>query len=485
MGTNAPKQVIAILRVSTDQQDTERQKADIKRIEQAHGLTIDRVVPLDGVSGRKVREHRDVQRVLADLNRRDICGVAVSALDRLFRLDKFADFGILDAFKDTGKMIYSAKEGALDLRTDAGLIISLMSGAQSGLEWRELRRRTTQGKELLRTLGGNPNGSLMLPRGVVAEPIKDSKNRTIGAKWSYQEPHAGRIKRAYDLLFERLSWRSIAAQIGGGWTAQGIRTALKNPIWKGYRRYTDGREEPLEVHVIDKPLISPARWQQAQELILGRKKAWLKTKRPPSNLLSGLLRCTCGQPMYVRVSSGTFYYCSSGHPAGKGPKCGAKSVQQPAADRLVEQFVSHLNAKFWSNAFAQMRTAQPARDEAREKLDRQREKLESERQRLLRLCLKGTISEEDFGRESKRLQLETRDLDLLAPAPVSDVIDPKVTAAHVARTFARFGRQPFEGKRNALRTVFKDLVLDNGNITGFTVNSAFLHGANSSSSSSA
>jgi len=38
--------------------------------------------------------------------------------------------------------------------------MSLMSGAQGGLEWRELRRRTTQGKELLRTRGGNPNGSL-------------------------------------------------------------------------------------------------------------------------------------------------------------------------------------------------------------------------------------------------------------------------------------------------------------------------------------
>jgi len=147
---------------------------------------------------------------------------------------------------------------------------------------------------------------------------------------------------------------------------------------------------------------------------------------------------------------------------------------------VVEEFVSNLDAKFWTKAFAQMRSAQPARDEAREKLDRQCEKLESERQRLLRLCLKGTIAEEDFGRESKRIAAEVRDLDLLAPAPVPDAVDPKQTAAHLARTFARFGRQPFEGKRAALRTVFKDLVLDNGAVTGFTVNSAFLDRANSS-----
>ena len=189
------KRAIAILRVSTDAQDTDRQKADIERVERAHNLTIARTVELDGVSGRKVSSNRDVQRVLADLKRPDIDGVIVSALDRLFRLDKFADFGILDNFKDTGKMIYSAKEGALDLRTDAGLILSLMSGAQSGLEWRELRRRTTQGKELLRTRGGNPNGPLALPRGVAAEPIKDAKGRSVGARWAFVEPDAGRVRK--------------------------------------------------------------------------------------------------------------------------------------------------------------------------------------------------------------------------------------------------------------------------------------------------
>jgi site-specific DNA recombinase len=477
------KRVIEVERVSTNRQDCERQRADLNRNKASYGLTVLRTLRLE-VSGRMVLSNRDMQRVLADLRRPDVDGVSISALDRLFRLNRFSDFAILDHFKDTGKMIWSAKEGALDLRTDAGLIISLMSGAQSGLEWRELRRRTTQGKELLRTLGGNPNGSHTLPRGVATEPVVDAKGRTIGAKWSYQEPDAGRMKKAYDLLFERLSWRSIAEKIGGGWTYNGVRNSLKNPIWKGVRVYTEGREEPLEVKVIDKPLISPARWQQAQEIILGKKTAWLKTKRPPSNLLSGLLRCACGAPLYVRVSgSGNFYYCSTAFP-GRGPKCGAKSAQQAAADRLVEKFVSNLDAKFWTKAFAEMRSAQPARDEAREKLTRQREKLEAERQRLLRLTLKGTITEEDFARESKRITEEVRGLDLLAPAPVTDAVDPKKTAAHVARTFARFGRQPFEGKRAALRSVFKDLTLDNGNLTGFTVNSAFLDRANSVTRSS-
>lgn len=57
--------------------------------------------------------------MLADLKRSGIDGVAVSAPDRLFRLHKFADIGILNDFEDSDKLIWSAREGALDPRTDS------------------------------------------------------------------------------------------------------------------------------------------------------------------------------------------------------------------------------------------------------------------------------------------------------------------------------------------------------------------------------
>jgi DNA invertase Pin-like site-specific DNA recombinase len=474
------KRAIEVERVSTDSQDCSRQRQDLDRNKAVFSLEIDRTLTLQGVSGRKVLSNREVQRVLADLKRPDVDGVSISALDRLFRLDKFSDFAILDPFKETGKMIWSTKEGALDLRTNAGLIISLMSGAQGGLEWRELERRTCAGKELLRLAGGCPNGSHSIPRGVGYEPIKDATGRrTIGAKWFYTEPDSTRIRKAYDLLFQRLSWADIIERIGGGYSDFGIKKSLKNSLWMGVRTYTKGREEPLLVKVIDKPLISPARWEAAQRLILEKKTKWLKTKRPPVNLLSGLLTCACGKPIYARASRAEgYYYCSTGFP-GHGPKCGAKSVRTLAADHMVEEFIVNLDAKFWTRAFGQMRSTQPARDHEAEKLDRQREKLEAERQRLLRMTLKSTISENDYERESKRIAQELRDLDRLAPAPVPDAIDPKATAQHIIRTFARFGKQAFEEKRAALRSVFRDLVLDNGNVTGFTLNGGFLNGANS------
>jgi hypothetical protein len=424
--------------------------------------------------------------VLADLKRPDIAGVAISALDRLFRMERFADGAILDHFVDTGKMIWSAKEGALDLRTDAGTIIALMSGAQGALEWRELRRRTTQGKELLRTRGGNPNGSLVLPRGIGSEPIKDSKGRSIGARWFYIEPDASRIRQAYDLLFERRSWPDIAERIGGGFSYNGVKTSLKNPIWKAVRVYGQGRETPLEVPIDIDPLISPARWAEAQKIILEKRTQWAKTKRPPHVLLSGLLRCACGKPCYVRFGGGGrgFYYCSTGFP-GHGPKCGAQSVQQESADQTVENIIATrlLDAAYLRTALGKFRSGQPTRDHNTAKLTRQREKLEAERQRLLRMTLKGTCTEEDFARESKRIEAEIRGLDLLAPAPLPAPFDAAKLVVRITRTFARFGKQPFAEKRDLLRLVFREIVLEDGTIPSVTMNGAFLECVNSVSRS--
>jgi site-specific DNA recombinase len=476
------KCAIAILRVSTDQQDVARQRVDIERLERAHSLTIVRTVELDGVSGRKVRENADMLRVLADLRRPDIAGVAVSALDRLFRLDKFADFGILDNFKDTHKTIWSAKEGALDLGTDAGLILSLMSGAQSGLEWRELRRRTSQGKEVLRTRGGVPNGPCSLPRGIGFEKIKDSRGRSIGARYFYVEPDASRVRKAFDLLFERLSWRDIAQRIGGGFTAHGVTTSLSNPIWMGTRVYSAGREEPLEVPIDIEPLISPARWAEAQRIILEKRTRWTKTKRAPHVLLSGLIKCSCGKPIYVRTSgsSRTYYYCST-NLAAYGPPCGAKGVRQESADQTVERIISTqlLDATYLRTVFSKFRSSQPIRNHDNEKHARQREKLEAERQRLLRLTIQGTCSEEDYARESKRIQSEMRSLDLIAPAPLAAALDPAKLVVRITRTFARFAKQEFAEKRSLLRAAIRDIVLEDGAVTTIVLHGSFLDCVNS------
>jgi Recombinase zinc beta ribbon domain len=298
--------------------------------------------------------------------------------------------------------------------------------------------------------------------------------------WAYTQ-ESEPVRKAYDLLFERRSWPDIAARIGGSYTYGGIKLSLQNPIWKGIRSYKEGRETPLEVKVIDAPLISPERWEAAQKIILEKHTRWAKTKRPPRFLLSGLLRSACGASVYVRCASykkRQYYYCSSGFPGRT--KCGARSVQQESADRTVERIVATqlLDTAFLRTVLGRFQAAQPERDRNAEKHAHQRDKLEAERQRLLRMTLKGTCTEDDFARESKRIEAEMRNLDMLAPAPVPATLDPAKLVVHITRTFARFAKQPFEERRDVLQTVFRQIVLESGSITSLTLNGGFLYSAN-------
>jgi DNA invertase Pin-like site-specific DNA recombinase len=462
------RRAIAILRVSTDQQDTARQKKDVTAAAHVHNLEIVRTLELEDVSGTKVLGHAEVRRVLADLSRRDVDGVVISAIDRLVRPGVLGDLAIFDAFQKSGKKIWTPGQ-EIDLNTQAGFLTSGIQGVIAGFERQMILARTSAGKEIVRQRGGNPNGATVLPRGVAY-----SKESGL----SHVEPDVSRVVKAYDLLFERRSWYDIAERIGGGFSHHGIRDLLKNPIWKGIRRYAKGREELLEVKIDLPPLISIERWEAAQQIILEKHTRWSKTRHAPRMLLTGLLRCRCGKLCYVRSSRYSYYYCSSGFP-GQGPKCGAPSVRQQAADQTVAEIIATqlLDAQYLREILSRFQSRE-GRDLRGSGFARQREKLEAERQRLLRMTLKGTCTEEDFARESKRIAAEIRDLGQFEPAPVPTFNAAKLVV-HITRTFARFHKQPFAQRRSLVRTVFKEIVLDDGTIPSVTINGSFLESVNS------
>jgi hypothetical protein len=162
----------------------------------------------------------------------------------------------------------------------------------------------------------------------------------------------------------------------------------------------------------------------------------------------------------------SYYYCSSEFP-GHGPKCGLRAVRQDAADQTVERIMSNefLDAAFLRAVLGRFESSQPARDQNTEKITGQG---------LLRMTLKGLCTEEDFARESKHIEAELRDLDRLMPAPVPAVVDTAKLVVHVTCAFARFHNQPMQERRDLLRTVFNEIVLDHRAITGMTLNGGFL-----------
>jgi Resolvase, N terminal domain len=107
-GMSYGNQVIALLRVSTDTQDLARQRADLKRVIASHDLQLIRTEEVGGVSGRHVQQDPQFQGIFRDLERADVAGVAISALDRLFRLDFYGEFGILDHFR-LNKKLFAGK----------------------------------------------------------------------------------------------------------------------------------------------------------------------------------------------------------------------------------------------------------------------------------------------------------------------------------------------------------------------------------------
>ena len=243
---------IALMRVSTDVQDVARQRTDIEHLTRKYELGIIRTLELVGVSGTAVLDNAQIQQLLADLSRPEVDGIAVSALDRLFRVKHFKDMGILDRFKDLRKTIWSVREGLVEPWTDEGYDKCFLAASRGGAEIRELRRRSMEQKEVYRSEGKHVNGDATLPRGIAYDKAT--------GKWSYLEPDCSRVARMFPLFLDDWSLNKIAAEVGGGWTHKGVTDALRNRIWAfGERVYpaNSRREEPLVVKVIDKPLISP------------------------------------------------------------------------------------------------------------------------------------------------------------------------------------------------------------------------------------
>ena len=456
------RRAIALLRISTSAQDNARQKADIERLKKKFGLEIVEVVELDGVSGRKVLKNPRFLQILDDLGRRaDVDGIALSAIDRYFRTDRYSDTGIFQPLADARKLIWSVREGEVDPSTDEGFDICMTAALKSGSEWRELRRRTMDGKEELRMEKKHVNGDSALPRGVAYDKATN--------RWSYEEPDCSRVQRMCELLLAGDSLHTIAAKVGGGWTYGGVRKTLRNPIWAyGTRVYpaNSHREEAYEVQVIDQPLIPVSTWEAVQKELDRRKSTWRKTKKPPRHLLSSLLCCSCGKPCYVRCSGPrSYYYCPHG--------CGAASIQQKAADAVVammagERFTDLAVLVEMLNGIAEPSAPAgvPAKEVAR---------LEAKRERILESKHDGLITREKCNTQIAALdrELQAARATVAVPAPIIDV---KRLAAGLVRVFAGFHKKPFGFQRDLLRETVRDIVVDNKTVTKFTFRGGFLGG---------
>ncbi len=464
------RRAIALLRHSTTAQDNARQRSDIEKLQKKHNLEIVETIELDGVSGRKVLQNPRFLQILADLRHRpDIDGLVISAIDRFFRTDRYDDTKCFQPLADARKLIWSKAEGEVAPWTPEGFGVCMTAALKSGAEWRTLRDRTMDGKEELRAEGKHVNGDSTLPRGVRYDRITET--------WCYLEPDCTRVVRMCELALAGDSYHTIADKVGHGWTYRGVRGTLRNPIWAyGTRIYpaNEHREEARTVKVIDQPLIPVSTWELVQKELDRRKDTWRKTKKAPRFLLSSLLKCACGKSWYVRCASvaknRSYYYCSTQF-RGRGPSCGAASLQQKTADEYVARMVGE---RFTDLAVvAEMLKGIAPASAAAPDTAKEIARLEGRRERILEQRADGIIT-----REKCNQQIAALDRDLQAAratvAVETPVIDVRRLAAGLVDVFAGFHKKAFAFQRDLLREAVRDIVVDNKVITRFTFRGGFL-----------
>jgi DNA invertase Pin-like site-specific DNA recombinase len=250
------------------------------------------------------------------------------------------------------------------------------------------------------------------------------------------------------------SWndRGVPAYGGGRWQVSPLRTILCNP-----------RTAPI----LGKDLHEQVIWLFRQS---GRQ--W--QGRPAEHLLSGILRCQCGQPMYVVVSSKsptnqqTVYRCQKAKGSGgRSQGCGKVHVSERAADRwAAEAFVAAVAAPEFAAALNQRRSELLAGELTAEQLDEWRAEI-AELERILPTRF-GT---EDHRRRHDDLQRMVRDATerLLQRPELQALLDlPK----SVAKLRAAWSSWSITERRAWLKRVLEHITVKPATSTGLGSNVA-------------
>jgi len=304
------KQAAIYLRVSTDQQDYDRQKKELLDYCQRNQLDVKYTFE-EKESGRK--DDRPEFRRLCELTRDDIQIVVVWEISRLSR-KAYMILKVAEDFAQKGISIYALKENLMTLEDDgswnntAKLVLGLFASmAQSELE--TLKDRSLSGKKN-KILSGKMDYTFKPPFGY----------RRVNGKLVIQEDEADQIRKMFDLFVNgHKSTRQIA--ISYGWTQNRVSYTLKNPVYMGEVKYK--YEPSIILHV--PAIISKELYYVTQDILKHRRGNQLTADQRYDNRLRGKIYCgLCGEKMYYskdkRVSIYTcktnthkeqYQYCST------------------------------------------------------------------------------------------------------------------------------------------------------------------------------
>jgi site-specific DNA recombinase len=307
------KRVAVWVRVSThDQAQGDSPEHHLLRGKQYAALNDWSVVEtydLAGVSGKSVWENEECQRMLKDVKRGHIQGLIFSKLARLARNTReLLDFA--DYFQEHGAALISLEE-KFDTSTPAGRLFFTFVGAIASWEREEIAARVQ---------------SSMLIRSKLGKPMNGKS--PYGFKWEKGKlnvvPEEAAIRReAFELFLKHrrkgtvarlLSNKGLRTREGALFRDMQIHRMLtcssaignyRNNQWRATKK-GKGMELKPESEWGSVPcdaIVSPDVYQRVAQIIEEQIKPTRKPGKPPAQIFSGLLRCSCGCKMYVYTRS--------------------------------------------------------------------------------------------------------------------------------------------------------------------------------------
>jgi hypothetical protein len=327
------------------------------------------------------------------------------------RPDNFGDYVLLGAFQNSKSRLF-LPEGPIDLNEKNGRLMASMQAAIAGYERTTIRERLHRGNEENRKSGGRFASHLPMGVGFFQPDPK------VPGKWHYTED-AQKVVRAYERVLAGESLNEVAKHLD--MSAMGARYLIHNPIYKGWRVYDrecgeakagkNGRQakyRPLKkrsedkvirVQVIDEPLVSPAVWERACQILDAKSASCLRNrKRQGIAAYNGFLYCDeCGRVLTPHRGSGKGYYVCIGHYRKEG--CEQKYTRIAAMESHIDSLIGgEMSDPAFLRRLAMRLQATQQNDKRSsriQQLETERKSLERKRDRVIDMFIDGDITKDE------------------------------------------------------------------------------------------
>lgn len=292
-----------ILRVSSQQQDVERQRRAIQKVKDRFGGSTLETLALVGVSGTATLNNKDFQRILNKMSEPDNDGVRVANLDRLLRPKRYGSMELFDYFADNKKAIWSDYDGLVEPWTDEGYDKCMDAARQAGAQWRKIQSTAKDGRLEKRERGELPY-MIAPPFGFIQVRKRfrvETKNRWVIAYYLERdtEEKQNLVRRIFRLSArEKMNDHAIARLLdregipsprGKKWSQQTIALILENTAYIGY--VLSGKGTPDEKRVpCPRILRDDSDWEIAQARPRRNYEQWCG-RRTKLHQLSNYLWC--------------------------------------------------------------------------------------------------------------------------------------------------------------------------------------------------